>query len=65
MQNEPLKSLDELQAFDGDKYSQEVIPKKCKHKLKLISSTEARCEYCTAGYTGQNVSELVNLLKTT
>lgn len=65
MPKEPLKSLDELQAFDGDKYSQEVEHKRCRHELKLVSSIEAKCIHCTARWSGTNISKLVNLLKTT
>lgn len=42
------------EAFDGEKEKTEIEFKGCKHKLKLISSTEVKCIKCGAGWTGPN-----------
>jgi hypothetical protein len=45
-------------AFDGEKQSVQVQFQKCPHKnIKIISSTEVRCE-CGVGWTGKDVHKL-------
>lgn len=62
-----LKSLRELKAFDGEKYSTEMhrdepLPKKCLHKdVTIISGSELRCK-CGLTYIGPNIVELYNKL---
>lgn len=64
-----LKSLRELKAFDGEKYSVEMhrdepIKNTCNHKdIKMITGTRLQCK-CGVGYRGANIQKLYKLLTT-
>lgn len=36
---------------------------KCKHEVYIVSSTEARCKKCSAGWTGHNIVRLLEPVK--
>lgn len=62
MVSKPLKTLNELEAFDGVKYSTELhrdkpLPK-CKHEIYVVSSTEVKCRKCSAGWIGKDAYKL-------
>ena len=58
-----LKSLRELKAFDGEKYSAEIprdepLKQKCDHKdIKMITGTRLQCK-CGIGFRGTNIQKL-------
>lgn len=64
-----LKSLRELKAFDGEKYSLEMhrdepLKRTCDHKnIQIISGSELRCK-CGAGFIGPRILELYKKLTT-
>lgn len=50
------------ESFDGEKYKAELVENRCPHKdVKIISGSELRCK-CGAGWHGQGVVTLYNLL---
>lgn len=52
----------EEETFDGEKHKVEIIDKRCQHVLELVGSIEAKCSKCGAGWTGNNIRELVRLI---
>lgn len=57
-----MSNLPPLNQVDPDAISHgttELNFPKCNHELELVSSTEARCKKCPAGWTGPNIERLV------
>lgn len=52
----------EEDTFDGEKHKVEIKEKRCQHVLELVGSIEAKCSRCGAGWTGNNIQELVRLI---
>lgn len=46
------------EVFDGEKHTITLVGKRCDHVVKLVSSIEAKCSKCGAGWTGNNIQEL-------
>lgn len=36
----------------------------CKHEPEIVSSTEAKCRKCPAGWSGPNIQRLIDAFKT-
>ena len=62
MPSDKLPPIQE-ESFDGEKEKTEVKFNKCRHKFKLISSTQIECEKCRCGFTGPNVHLLYEASK--
>lgn len=45
--------------LDGENAETELHFTKCNHELKIITSTEVRCNKCGAGWHGPEVYKLV------
>ena len=54
----PLKEVDP-DLHLGHSETTELKFQKCKHELYIVSSTEARCKNCSAGWSGSNIIKLV------
>lgn len=67
MKPQPLKELSEIVDKSDESFYDEtkVTFIKCLHNITVISPTEAKCNKCGAGWTGNGIHMLVKLLQTT
>jgi len=54
-----LPPLREVDKDLGTTIKADLKFERCKHELELVSSTEARCKRCPAGWMGSGIQKLV------